>query len=108
MLTLEPEIETPILPQELTVAEALERAAEMIAAPGGWCQNKQNDGMGGHCAADAMLCIADPPLYLRTLGLLWNVHGAHLIDYNDTLGRTQQEVVNFLMAGANEARARGL
>jgi hypothetical protein len=96
------------------VADFLDRAAEVIEAEGWWgheiLTHRPNAAMSGHCALTALatpLCEAGRngrETYIKARRLLARECGGSVITWNDTPGRTAEEVIDKLRTVAKEVR----
>lgn len=86
------------------VADTLNRAADLIERDG-WCQGLGRDADGSRCAAVALHdAQADRLVWRGAYRALKARVGTRLVvDWNDTPGRTQAEVVAALRAAADAA-----
>ena len=102
----------PEVTREVTAADVLERAADLLEEFG-WCQGQfGSKGYGSFCAIGAIFeasvdlsnrnfsALAAPLGYKDGSDL-----GASLSRWNDREGRTKEEVVALLRSGAEAARA---
>lgn len=83
-------------PSEDEVRECARRAAEILREDG-WCQGVSRDERGAHCAAGAVweACPGPGgyPVRLLTQIRLGRVIGTQVVSWNDTPGRTAEEVI---------------
>ena len=108
----------------LTVAEALERAADLIEPEGKWTQGRPARGKDGAfvdarspqavcwCAIGAVdAAVASATFYFTALkardALRFAIGSGFIVDWNDAPERTQTEVVAKLREAAALARAEG-
>lgn len=93
-----------------TVADVLERAADLIEPEGAWIQGvfQSEDGCS-HCLHSAVMEQADDFLKMKaaTQALGFN-YSEEVWVWNDAPGRTQAEVVAKLREAARSAREQGL
>ena len=104
----------------LTIADVLERAADLIGR-NGWTQDAFGEPGGCHCVRGAIAEIAgiDPRESRHDAETVLAEHilghpiprlscaGSVLVRWNDTPGRTQSEVVAKLREAAAKAREEG-
>lgn len=86
-------------------SEVLLKAADLIESDG-WCQGHLSLQTGEHCMLGAIL-VVDPVLAhgLRSLqSLVSERYGMTPFEYNDTYGRTAQEVIDILKEAAITCR----
>lgn len=95
---------------DLTVADVLERAADLIEPEGAWYQGNYT-GPNGKCfcmlgavrRAGGFTHDVNPV----TEELYWSLETSSISDWNDEPGRTQQEAVSALRMTAARAREQG-
>jgi len=97
-----------------SVAEVLEQAAELLSKPGAWTQGRLSGGLGADkcfCALGALIEVSPVGFsaaeYLEKMLPRVTATDAYrpLAKWNDTPGRTQEEVVAKLREAAALARA---
>ena len=89
--------------EALSVADVLERAADVVAKPGGWMQGSMGSD-GCYCAWGAIIAASvtgDPSKACR----FFSGFVGGMVQFNDTPGRTQSEVVAKLREAAALARS---
>lgn len=120
-------VEAPEETKELTVADVLYKAADLISQPGKWCKGAGHRN-GAYCAAGAMIVVGDPTfyergmlpytipkhnrLYHRALTLTARVLGKTadetILRYNDNPYVGQSDVVDLLRKAGDLAVQEGL
>jgi hypothetical protein len=97
-------IEAPQVEREVTEADVLHRAADLLEEFG-WCQVKWGSKEDGYfCAHGALMAAATDlglgcgPVFGKAEQRIRELHGS-ILGWNDQLGRTKEEVV----AGLREA-----
>jgi len=89
------------------VKQDLQNAAALLR-DGGWCQFDMSDGYGRHCVHGALLVVAgrdNGRFYAARDFLRDRVTGGGLMSWNDSPGRTAEEVIAALEAAAEAADA---
>lgn len=98
----------------MLVSEVLEKAAEILDAPGAWTQGSYGIGYGGDlpggyrclCAYGAIRQI-DPTSSYDAINFMSDLLGMSVPSWNDARKRTQSEVVAKLREAARLAREQG-
>lgn len=104
----------------ISVADVLDRAADLIEPEGAWTQGafaRAKDGaplLGGRCEQAVCWCMwgavikAGDGKHSNAIGdLLDRITGGATLSFNDAPGRTQAEVVAALRSAATAARQQG-
>lgn len=94
-------------------ARDLENAATLLREMG-WCQGSMTNGAGCHCAMGALAVICEgewTPRWDEAREALYRQFGGRhaipsLVEWNDTPGRTAEEVISALEAAASLTRSR--
>lgn len=97
------------------VVKALQHAADLIEKKG-WIQGSYGDHVHGFCSIGALNTVADPDVYYQaTQRLAITVPEEfcrrlkpsiqRIIEYNDTPGRTKEEVLQLFRKAAGDEQA---
>lgn len=85
-----------------TASDVLLKAASIVEQ--GWCQGTSIDSQGRHCALGAIAAataeLGGAALFLPTVAVLVLHVGGSAVAWNDTPGRTADEVANAMRKAA--------
>lgn len=85
---------------------AILRAAAQELRDHGWCQHEGEDEKGRHCALGAIGVVAGLGQYETATVLRIYLKTPYIGDWNDTPGRTQEEVIAALEAAASSTESQ--
>jgi hypothetical protein len=95
--------------EQLSVADVLERAADLVAPEGAWARGSMGDCTSRFCAWAAIIKASGgaQDVLVGAVAVADKVSRVGIVTYNDTLKRTQAEVVAKLREAAAKAREQG-